>query len=132
MPPSSPRLIYTWLGYFSAVGAALLAAAAKPGEHYEKLLHDLPAAWLCWVILCIYYIGKRYLLHGRFFDGDGLRGRDLTSFARLWAASIAVVAFIFASSFSGEASWLLVWKHDLSNPPNPHLPSNSLGIIITA
>ncbi|EZF32305.1 hypothetical protein H109_02393 [Trichophyton interdigitale MR816] len=107
MPPSSPRLIYTWLGYLSAVGAALLAAAAKPGEHYEKLLHDLPAAWLCWVILCIYYIGKRYLLHGRFFDGDGLRGRDLTSFARLWAASIAVVAFIFASSLSGEASWLL-------------------------
>lgn len=115
MPPSSPRLIYTWLGYLSAVGAALLAAAAKPGEHPEKLLHDLPASWLCWAILCIYYIGKRYLLHGRFFDEDGLRGRDLTSLARLWAVSIALVAFIFASS-SREASWLLVWKNDLSPP----------------
>ncbi|KAM5429826.1 hypothetical protein McanMca71_004330 [Microsporum canis] len=107
MPPSSPKLNYTWLGYLSAVGAALLTAAKKEDDESEPWLHELPAAWLCWAILCTYYIGKRYLFHGRFLDGDGIRGRDLTSLARLWAISIAIVAFTFASSFSGEASWLL-------------------------
>ncbi|KAK2861211.1 hypothetical protein FQN49_004431 [Arthroderma sp. PD_2] len=103
MLPSSSILNFTWLGYLGAVGAALLA----PEKGKDEPWLELQASWLCWAILCIFYIGKRYVLHGRFFDLISIKGRDLTAAARLWAISLSIVAFIFASSYSGEASWLL-------------------------